>query len=302
MRLTILHFNDLHARLEQLPRLFTLIQRERAEATRAGRQLLLLDGGDLSDASRWESDVTQGRANFSLLEAMGVQASVLGNGEAMTWGRAALARLVASVHFPVLAANLVDSDDADQLAVPRLLGSTVLEAGGLPVGVAGLTPIYAGYYERFGYCSSDPAQALRREIDLMRQRGARLLILLSHLGVVLSPDVRSGWMDPQAWTDDEVPIEFPEIAVIVGGHTHTALAEPLTVRQTIIVQAGSYGSYLGRLDLEVDDATGAVTAYAGRLIPCGADVPLDPTIQGTLELVIEEAGRIRQGASATRKG
>ena len=96
MRLTILHFNDLHGRLDQMPRLFTLIQRERAEAVRAGRQVLLLDGGDSSDRSQWESDVTKGRANFSLLEAMGVQASVVGNGEALQWGRAALARMVAS--------------------------------------------------------------------------------------------------------------------------------------------------------------------------------------------------------------
>src|SRR5574337_376518 len=111
MRLTLLHFNDLHGRLDQLPRLFTLIQRERAEARTRGRAVLLLDAGDSSERKVWESDITKGRANFALLEAMGVQASVVGNGEALQWGRAALERLVASVHFPVLAGNLVEAAD-----------------------------------------------------------------------------------------------------------------------------------------------------------------------------------------------
>ena len=96
MRLTLLHFNDLHGRLDQLPRLFTLIQRERAEARARGHAVLLLDGGDSSDRGVWESDITKGRANFALLEAMGVQASVVGNGEALQWGRAAFDRLVAA--------------------------------------------------------------------------------------------------------------------------------------------------------------------------------------------------------------
>src|SRR3970282_954376 len=102
MRLTLLHFNDLHGRLEQLPRLFTLIQRARAEAQAAGRPVLLLEGGDSSDRAVWESDITKGRANFALLEAMGVQASVVGNGEALQWGRAAFDRLLASARVPLL--------------------------------------------------------------------------------------------------------------------------------------------------------------------------------------------------------
>src|SRR5258708_9540023 len=112
MRLTLLHFNDLHGRLEQLPRLFHLAQRERAAAAAEGRQVMLLEAGDIPDGRRWECQVTQGRASFSLLEAMGVQAGVPGNVETLVWGRAGLARLVGAVGFPVLAANLVDGGPA----------------------------------------------------------------------------------------------------------------------------------------------------------------------------------------------
>ncbi|MEK6573693.1 MAG: bifunctional metallophosphatase/5'-nucleotidase, partial [Chloroflexota bacterium] len=63
--LTVLHTNDIHARLDQMTRLMTLIQRERASASAEGRATLLLDAGDSSSTEEWESDVTGGRANYA---------------------------------------------------------------------------------------------------------------------------------------------------------------------------------------------------------------------------------------------
>ncbi len=292
MRLTLLHFNDLHGRLDQLPRLFTLIRRERGAAQAAGRQVLLLDAGDSSDRAAWESDITQGRANFAVLEAMGVQATVVGNGEALHWGRRALARLVASVHFPVLAANLVAAADPGRLAVPGLLGSAVLDCGGWPLGVVGLTAMYPGGYERFGYEAADPRPALRRELDALRSRGARTRLLLSHLGGPRPEAEKQRFARPYELTDDVIAAEFPELDVIVGGHTHTPLAAPVVVGKTVIVQAGDYGRYLGRLDVDLDPESGRVEGYAGRLLPCDSAVPPEATISATLELVREEAGRL----------
>ena len=293
MRLTLLHFNDLHGRLEQLPRLFQLARRERAAAQAQGRQVLLLEAGDSSDQDRWECEVTQGRANYSLLEAMGVQASVPGNGETLSWGRPALARMAAAVGFPLLAANLVDAADPTRPAVAGLKGSVRLDLAGFPLGLIGLTQTFPDRFRESGYGIVDPRAVLRREIDGLRAQGARLLILLSHLGLTTTPGTQQSGEQPNALHDDTVAAEFPEIAVIVGGHTHSELHAPLQKRDTIIVQAGDLGRFLGRLDLEVDDATSRVTEFGGRLIPCGPDVPLDPTIQGTLELVKEEAARVK---------
>lgn len=293
MRLTLLHFNDLHGRLEQLPRLFQLARRERAAAQAQGRQVLLLEGGDSSDRKRWECEVTQGRANYSLLEAMGVQASVPGNSETLNWGRQALGRIVAAVGFPLLAANLVDAADPTRLAVTGLKGSVRLHLDGFPVGLIGLTQTFPDGFRQFGYAVVDPRAILRREIEGLREQGARLIILLSHLGLTTTAGTQQSGELPNALHDDTVAAGFPEIAVIVGGHTHSELHVPLQKRDTIIVQAGDFGRFLGRLDLEVDDATGRVTEFDGRLIPCGPDVPLDPTIQGTLELVQEEAARLK---------
>jgi 5'-nucleotidase len=288
MRLTLLHFNDLHGRLDQLPRLFTLIQRERAEARTRGVAVLLLDAGDSSERKVWESDITKGRANFALLEAMGVQASVVGNGEALQWGRAALERLVASVHFPVLAANLVDMANPDRLAVPGLKSSLVLEIEGHKIGLVGVTAIFRGGYDRFGYISIDPRPVLRREIANLQSQGARTLILLSHLGCVLDPANKRA----DVWGDEDVPADCPEIDVIVGGHTDAELDPPVRVGNAVIAQAGHYGQYLGRLDLDLDDETGRVRDFFGRLIPCDDRIPPDPTIGATLDLVREEAAHL----------
>ena len=288
MRLTLLHFNDLHGRLDQLPRLFTLIQRERAEARARGHAVLLLDGGDSSDRKVWESDITKGRANFALLEAMGVQASVVGNGEALQWGRAAFDRLVASVRFPVLCGNLVDLADPTRLAVPGLESSLVVEIEGHKIGLVGVTAIFREGYERFGYQSVDPLPVLRREISNLQSQGAQTLILLSHLGCVLDPAKKRA----DIYGDENVPADCPEIDVIVGGHTDTELNPPVRVGNAVIAQAGHYGQYLGRLDLDLDDETGRVRDFSGRLIPCDDRVPPDPTIGATLDLVREEAARL----------
>ena len=293
MRLTVLHFNDLHGRLEQLPRLFHLAQRERAAAAAQGRQVLLLDGGDTSDRQRWECDVTQGRASYSLLEAMGVQASVPGNVETLGWGRLGLARMTAAVGFPVLAANLLEAGAPGRSVVSGVQGSVLMDLGGFPLGLTGLTQSFPADFARAGYPAADPRLALRRELDHLRAQGARFIVLLSHLGLTTTP-AGAAWEPPDAPHDDLVAAAFPEVGLIVGGHTHSELHSPLQIGHTLIVQAGDHGRYLGRLDLTVDDATGAIIEHAGRLIPCGPAVPLDPTIQGTLELVIEEAGRVTQ--------
>ena len=289
MRLTLLHFNDLHGRLEQLPRLFGLARRERLEAEAQGRQVLLLEAGDIPDRRRWECQATQGRASFSLLEAMGVQAGVPGNVETLVWGRPGLARLVGAVGFPVLAANLVD----DVPAVPGLRASLLLDLDGFPLGLIGLTQTFPEDFKNAGYAVADPRAVLRREIDTLRGQGARLIVLLSHLGLTQT-SAGAAAEPPGALHDDAVAEAFPEIAVIVGGHTHSELQTPMLKGNTIVVQAGDFGRYLGRLDLTVDDQTGMITDYSGRLIPCGADVAPDPTIQGTLELVVEEAERVKK--------
>lgn len=300
MRLTLLHFNDVHGRLDQFPRLFALINRERAEARAVGRHVLVLDGGDSSDRNFWESDITKGRANFALLDAIGVQASVVGNGEAQQWGRNALAALVAGAHFPMLAANLVDLHDPAQPAVPKLKASHIFDLDGFKVGLLGVTAVYKTGYERFGYQTLEPGPFLKREVAALTAQGVNVILLLSHLGYYDSVEERQ--KSGNLITDEMIAPDYPAISVIVGGHSHTTLEAPVKVGNTVIVQAGEQGRSLGRLDLEIDDATGQVSSYVGRLIPCDEQTPSDPTVASVLELVRDEAARLLEAPiGATRR-
>jgi 2',3'-cyclic-nucleotide 2'-phosphodiesterase (5'-nucleotidase family) len=284
--LTILHTNDLHGRLEALPRLATLIQHERALARSQGRRVLLVDAGDSSARSSPESVATQGRANFVLLDAAGYQAVTLGNRD-LKFGAAALQRLIASVSFPVLAANLLPPGDEARplgpraegrgVAVPGLRSHATVESEGYRVGLVGLTA-WLGYdFTRYGYRAVNGLQDLPGLIAQVRAEGAQTVVFLSHLGLQL---------------DRTVAATHKGLAAIVGGHTHVNLYTPEIVNGTPIVHAGAYGEYLGRLDLDLDDETGRTLELAGQLIPCDAHTPADGTISATLELVREEAERV----------
>ena len=233
-----------------MARLMTLVNRERALATAEGRALLLLDAGDSSERKIWESDVTQGRANFAMLDAMGCQAAALGNNEGR-WGLEALVKLVAAVHFPVLAANLLPPDSDEPPAGLRT--HAWFEFGDLKTAVVGVTSEdKSKLYERLN-CRPHPAiEALRDLIPRLRREGAHLIILLSHLGI------RS---------DRKLAAAVPGIDVVFGGHTHIHLEQPERVGKTLIAQLGPNGDYLGRLDLTLDPASHQITAAGYKNLP-----------------------------------
>ncbi|MEK7326947.1 MAG: metallophosphatase, partial [Chloroflexota bacterium] len=223
----------------------------------------------------------QGRANFAMLDAMGYQATALGNNEGR-WGLEALTKLAASAHFPVLAANLLPPDSDEPPAGLRT--HTWFEFGDLKVAVVGVTSEdKIKLYERLN-CRPRPAiEALRDLIPRLRREGAHLILLLSHLGIS---------------SDRKLAAAVPGIDLIFGGHTHIHLEQPERVGETLIAQLGPNGDYLGRLDLTLDPATRQITSTSYTAIPCGPHVPPDPTLSGLLELVRFEAEVLRKKVKA----
>lgn len=286
--LTLLHFNDLHGHLSALPRLFTLLNRERQAALAGGRVPLVLDAGDSSDRHSPESAATQGRANMALLDAMGVQASVLGNNEAK-WGRAALTRLVNSAHFPMLCAN-VHAPDIPALQPWVLLTAHTPAGREVRVGLFGITDWSAPAFKKNGLTTSEPLTAARRALDELTAQGAQVFIALSHLGYGTPAD-KQKWVHPDDPSDLELAAACPQIHAIVGGHTHTTLFQPVQVGQTLVVQAGCHAQYLGKLELDIAE-DGRLTHFAGELIPCPAHTPPDPTLAAIYDLVREETAKL----------
>ena len=94
--------------------------------------------------------------------------------------------------------------------------------------------------------------------------------------------------------DRQLAASVSGIHLIVGGHTHTTLAQPEFSGATAIVQTGEFGNNLGRVDLEFDPTSGDARLRHYQLIPCTDKIPPDPTVSGMLELIQFEAEIIRK--------
>ncbi len=269
--LTILHTNDEHSAL--LPhspavdyhpdlddpsvggfaRLATTIQEIRENKAQQGEPVLLLNAGDFLGGSAFAWLAPRGHpVELSLLQAMGYDAVTIGNHE-YDYGPDVLARYLREAGYPnahestlVLASNTVPPEE-HPLANAGLLRSTgILRLeNGLTVGVFGLigNDALEVTYETGAVQFTDRLLTAREAVATLRAAGADIVVALSHSGVD---------------EDKHLAQEVPGIDVIVGGHCHTALHEPLEINSTFIVQAGSLGRYLGQLELAYDPATGKV--------------------------------------------
>ena len=292
-RLTLLHLNDFHSRHEPVDartlacaggpgvgpgsadgcyggsaRLASAVAAARAAAEEDGRAVLLLDAGDQFQGSLFFT-AREGAAELAVMHALGTDAMAVGNHE-FDRGPAVLARFAAAARFPLLSAN---TDVADEPALAGLIRPYALfDRAGLRVAVVGLTTPDTGNLSSPGpgvrFLPLGPA--LADAAGRARAAGARLVIALSHLGLPVDRTLAA-----------------PGVAAIVGGHTHTLLSntEPealgpypiVAPSGALVVQAGAYGRYLGRLDLDVA-ADGAVLAWGGDTRRVGPDLPEDPAV------------------------
>ena len=173
-----------------------------------------------------------------LLRAAGYDLAAMGNSTAIRYGPQAVAALAERFGQPLLAGNIPDP------ATGRLIAGTVpmrlLTVAGVRMAFVGLTAPM-GLYSFFKVKPWQPADVLPGLIAEARRLGARTIVLLSHLG---------------ARDDQALAAAVPGVDLILGGHSHTEMVPPVTVGTTLIAQAGEHGRFLGRLDLDVEHATG----------------------------------------------
>jgi 2',3'-cyclic-nucleotide 2'-phosphodiesterase (5'-nucleotidase family) len=245
MRLTILHTNDIHGRYDRLAQIATLVARARAAAD---HPVLYLDGGDVEDTSARLSSLTKGLAPHRLLKAAGCDVTTAGNGTWLRYGPAAVGDHARASGLPILLANLVPIDGVRETV---RLGD---------VGVLGLTAPFENFFSDsvdFGVTALDELDLAHRLACRLRDDGARLVVLLSHLGLE---------------RDRELAAELQgEVDVIVGAHSHDLLPAGERVGDVLIAQAGDFGEHLGRLDI----ADGAIEA---SVEPVPDDTPPHPRV------------------------
>ena len=249
-RLTILQLNDLHGYAEPhremryrkhgrptfetlggLARIKTIFDRARSTNPDG---VIALDNGDTFHGTHFAvSD--QGRALIPLVAQLGFDAMTL-HWE-FAFGPAWVDELARKLPYPILAANIYREASGD-LFMPA---ATIIERAGLRIGLVGLAcpivdktmppPFSEGLRFEIG------VKELRAHVMQMRPH-VDLLVVLSHVGF------------PQ---DVQFAKDVAGIDVIVSGHTHNRMEHAIEVDGCLIFQSGCHGSFIGRLDLDLQD-------------------------------------------------
>ena len=270
-RLTILHTNDLHGRIDQLVRIATLVRQIRVEVESEGGHCLYVDAGDSEDTTLLESSLTKGSSMNAMLRGAGCDYVALGNSIPLRYGPQAIAEMAKHLGRPLVCANLRDERDE---VVAGLEPFAIHKFDSIKLGVIGLTAPIPTYASFFKLQVAQPETILPTLIEQAKSQGAKTILLLSHLA---------------SHIDQSLAEKIPGVDVIIGGHDHKEIP-PMDVNGTVIAQAGDYGRLLGRLDLEVDPVSGKVTHFEGTLLPVGESLPPDAHAVAAVEA---EQARVR---------
>ncbi len=271
LRLTILHTNDIHARLHQFTRIVTLVRRIRQEVVDLGGHCLYLDAGDVEDTTLLESVLTRGAFMNTLLRAAGCDQVTLGNAIPIRYGPQAVANQATPFGKPLLCANLFTPEGS---SLPGVMPYQLLTIEDLTLAVIGFTAPMDFYATLFKYPVYNPIELMPALIEKVRSEGAKTILALTHIA---------------SKQDIQLAESVPGIDLIIGGHDHQRISPPMRVNETLVTQSGQYGEMLGRLDLVIDRATGSILEHTGTLIPVTEDIPEDEQI---LQVIDAEKKRI----------
>jgi len=213
------------------------------------------------------------------MNALAFDGMVMGNHE-LDFGQAVLKERIAEASFPVLAANVQ--------GMPELKPFMIREIGGVKVAVIGLvtehTPTSTHPANAVGLTFLPPRATLEATLPELRRR-AEVVIVLTHLGHE---------------ADRRLAGQIPGVEAVIGGHSHTRVADPPRINDVLVLQAWEHGKALGVLDLTLEG--GRVTASNARLIdvkpegppPAGPVAALVDRYQRQMDGVLgEEIGRSR---------
>ncbi|XP_042362631.1 snake venom 5'-nucleotidase-like [Plectropomus leopardus] len=299
--LTILHTNDIHARVEEtnersgkcssssssgcfagVARRATMIKRIRSNES----NVLLLDAGDQFQGTIWFNHY-KGTAAAHFMNELKYDAMALGNHEFDNKVEGLLSPFLEQITFPVLSANIITDATLASTFGRAYMPFKIFTVGGERVGVVGYTtketPVVSqpGPHLRF----MDEVTALQSQVKDLQRQGINKIIALGHAGI----DV-----------DKEIAKKVSGVDVVIGGHTNTFLytgdppstekaadVYPLIVesddgRRVPVVHAYAFGKYLGILKVTFDD-DGNVLNSTGNPILLDSSVPQDPGILADVE-------------------
>lgn len=272
MKLNLLFLNDVHGYLEPHPDLFytnegshtevvggyarvlSMVTKIRSE----NRHTLLFDGGDTFHGTLPLVD-SKGEAVIPILRKFNFDGMV-GHWD-FGYGPEQLKNLLSQLNYPMLGINVFQADGTLFLKPYK-----IMQMGAVKVGVVGICSniIDKTMPKEFsqGLTITSGLDELPKYIDTMKSEGAELIVLLSHNGF------------PQ---DVHLLNQVDGVDVCLSAHTHNRLYQTVTVNDTLIIQCGCHGAFLGHLELEVKEKQ--IVSHRYRLLKVDQEIEPDKEIK-----------------------
>lgn len=300
-QLTIYFTHDMHSHVEPAPAGaagdltggFSKIAALLAQSRAKGEDFLAVDAGDFTMGTLYQTICQTEASELRLMGAMGFDVTTLGNHEfdyrtdgvtrmiqaALRSGDPLPALVCCNIDWENTLADPALQENAQELRVSLdsygMQDYTYIQKNGVTVALFGLMGYEAqDYAPQSGLYFYDPLEMAKQVVAQIKAEGkADLIVCLSHGGTN---------EDEEQSEDEKLALAVPDIDLIISGHSHTTLNEPIVCGNTIIVSAGAYTENLGKITLERTSGRWQTTGYV--LISLGADKATLPQMDDTIAL------------------
>ncbi len=279
-KITLVYIADLHAQIEEHQELFWGKNEEYFDfAGGLARisyvvknlkkenpyNMLFMDAGDTFQGSG-PAALSKGEAIIEPINSIGLDLGLPGNWE-VVYGKDKLLEMTDKLNYPIIAANMVDEDTGKLLYDPYII--KILD--GIKIGIIGFTDPDVperqppSYSKGVIYRGKDILQPL---IDRIKNiDGVDIVILLTHIGLPKAVNLAK---------------ELNNVDILLSGDTHERTYKPINIGNTLVVEPGSFGSFLGKIDITISHGT-IIDKHWELIELKSKDYPIDNNVQSIVE-------------------
>ena len=280
--------NDASVTMGGFSRIKTLINQQMEE----NEETLLLDAGDFSMGTLVQVVYEEEAAELRMLGELGMVATTLGNHEfdykaeglsnmlntAVASGDTLPAMLMCNMDWDAMKASGLTEDQQlilDAFENYGVKDYIVVEKDGVKIAIIGVFGKDAeACVAQCPVVFRDPVEAVKETVaEIQANEDVDMMVCVSHSGTS---------SDEENSEDEILAKEVPELDLIISGHTHTKLEEPIQHGTTYIASCAEYGKYLGDISM-VQNADGSWTMESYELIPVTTDIAEDEETQAAVD-------------------
>ena len=282
--ISIIFSHDMHSHLEKFAKIGTVVK----EKKKQNKATFVLDGGDFSMGTPYQTIYKSQASELRMMGVVSFDATTLGNHEfdyrskglAQMLNRAKKSKdklpqlVIANIDWQKTLGDSDLKEDGENLRTALedygYQDYTVVERGGSKIAVFGIFgKESASYAPESGTYFKDPVETARQVVENIKaHEKVDMIVCISHSGT--NED------DPDKSEDEILAKEVDGIDLIISGHSHTELAQPIIVNDTVIASAGQYNDNLGNVTFQYKDGKYQLDKY--KLIPLDKKIKDDKSI------------------------